>query len=422
MRRFLGLFCLLSSLSAVSQNDFRAGFIINHQQDTISGYIDYRGNKTNSEKCFFKSELDSEDKITYTPQEIQSYRFIDSKYYVAQRFETKEGSKMVFTEYLIDGIVDFYYYFDSEGGHYLIDCDGELRPLNNEEVETYENHHTYKSESKEYVGLLRYAFRDSPTLMRKAGSKPLNHKNLINLGSQYHAEVCADESCIVYEKKLPAATVNFGPLIGGQLVWLRSGENAYRDASRYLNGNTYSSNPYGLAGLFVRINLPNLDERVYFQYEISYQRWTASSLNVEHLEIYDIDRRNYIVFDNQMVSNSLVWRFHFPNKKLRPILAAGVFMDFIVDQDGYRDQTIHYHDGGPYDGEVFYYPTGRYELSSSNVGVNSGIAFGSGLVYQTAKKREIHMDLKYQLGLGYFGKMSSHQLLFTLGYGLIKRK
>ncbi|MBU2915944.1 PorT family protein [Reichenbachiella agariperforans] len=422
MRRFLGLFFLLSSLSAVSQNDFRAGFIINHQQDTISGYIDYRGNKTNSEKCFFKSELDSEDKITYTPQEIQSYRFIDSKYYVAQRVETKEGSKMVFTEYLIDGIVDFYYYFDSEGEHYLINSDGSLRELKNEERKVYKNYDTYFHMSKEYVGLLKYSFYESPTLMRRAETTSLNHKSLIEIANQYHTEVCSEEECIIYEKKVQKTRVNIGPLVGTQMVFLRSGDDFPTDR-RYLNQNTYSSTrPSFLGGLFVRFGMPSVDERLFVQYELSYQRWSATGVNVYYNKIYDIDWQNEITFQNSLVSNAIALRFHFPKPRLKPVLMIGSFVDYYLDQDYYRLSTVYDHNNGSESDREASYNRGKIDLVGKEKKINLGLTFGGGVFWKTNKNWELHADLKYRFGAIYYESMFSNQVMVTVGMGLVKGK
>ncbi|MCV9388059.1 hypothetical protein [Reichenbachiella ulvae] len=352
----------------------------------------------------------------FSPKDIKAYRYTDSKYYISEHIETADGSKQIFIEYLIDGIVDIYYYFDDTGGHYLIDSDGKLLPLEIKEREVYKDYNTYIMESKEYVGLLKYSFSQSPTLMRKAETARLDHKSLISLSYQYHQEVCADQSCVIYEKQMPSVLVNFGPLIGSQMVWLKSGENAYPNDRRYLNGNFYTSTPSAIIGIFARINLPNVDERVHLQYEASYQNWSATALNSRYSDIYNSDIRNEVTFDNQLFSNSIMLRFHFPSSRLRPVIALGGFVDYIISNDFYRDRSVYQYDDG------VLLPVGRIELLDPYQQFNYGFAVSSGLLCQTANKREVHLDLKYQFSPNYYISMTSHQVLLTLGYSLIKMK
>lgn len=410
---------ILFSFSSYGQNDFREGYIISWDQDTTYGFIDYRGNRMNSERCFFKNTLD-DTRSEYGPNDIKAYRFLDSRYYVSKKVETIDGSRIIFIEFLIDGIVDVYYYYDQSGEHYLIDSDGTLRPLKNEEKEVYQYYNTYKKESKEYVGMLKYAFNQSPVIMQKAELAQLNHNSLIKLANQYHTEVCADDACIIYEKKLPKFKLNFGPLVGLQNVWITSTSNSFPVEREYLNGNVYSSKPSVLAGVFLRVNLPHLDERVNLQYEVSVQSWNVSDLNVQYSEIYNIDRRNEVTFQSQSISNVLMGRFHFPSKRFRPVMALGGFIDYIYNEDNYRKQSMYNHDGGPYEGGISFYPEGKFDLKSSEKKWNYGMVVSSGLLHLTEWNREIHFDLRYQMGFNNYGKMTSHQVIMSLGFGILK--
>ena len=166
----------------MAQSDYQNGYIITNENDTIYGLINNRGYVKNAKECTFKTGQDSE-KINYTPDMIQAYRFIDGKYYVSKKIKVDEMESQVFLEYLIDGILDIYYYRENEkesynsGDYYFIDNgDGELQFLNNKSYDVlasvWDNNTDpqtiYRKESKRYVGLLKLMTKDSPTLSQES--------------------------------------------------------------------------------------------------------------------------------------------------------------------------------------------------------------------------------------------------------------
>ena len=79
----IGILVFLSIIRLNAQSDFRNGYIIDNNNDTIHGLIDYKGNHANAKKCIFKKDNNSQNQI-FTPEEIKGYRFTDSKYYVSK--------------------------------------------------------------------------------------------------------------------------------------------------------------------------------------------------------------------------------------------------------------------------------------------------------------------------------------------------
>ena len=95
---------LLTSFGVWAQRDYRKGYIITNEQDTIYGWIDYRGNMRNAKICSFKKR-EADRATEYTPLDIAAYRFIDSKYYVSTTIVGANEQKHVFLEYLVNGMV-----------------------------------------------------------------------------------------------------------------------------------------------------------------------------------------------------------------------------------------------------------------------------------------------------------------------------
>ena len=78
------LFILLISPTSFSQNDFREGYYITWKNDTVYGLIDYRGEARNSKVCVYKSNKQAKVK-QFSPNDIQGYRYTDSKYYIDRK-------------------------------------------------------------------------------------------------------------------------------------------------------------------------------------------------------------------------------------------------------------------------------------------------------------------------------------------------
>ena len=202
---------LISNIMA--QSDFRPGYVVGLAKDTTFGYIDYKGDRANSEYCLFRKDPGAVE-TRYTPDRITAYRFADSKYYVSRSVKKGEKSEPRFLEYLINGVVDFYYYRDNEGDHYLLDTgDGCLAELKDQEKNLTADNRVYARTAKEYVGVLKYAFRQSPGISKEVEDISLDRKSLIKVAHKYHNEVCKDNVCIIYEKKLLAFHIIIGPVV-----------------------------------------------------------------------------------------------------------------------------------------------------------------------------------------------------------------
>jgi hypothetical protein len=65
-------------------------------------------------------------KITYVPNDIMGYRFIDGKYYISSEIEFQGDTVKAFLEYIIKGEISFYFIRIQESDHYYIQKKGVL--------------------------------------------------------------------------------------------------------------------------------------------------------------------------------------------------------------------------------------------------------------------------------------------------------
>ncbi len=103
------VFLLLSNKTVSGQNSYKSGYIVTNNNDTIYGLIKLRSNYLNNRSCDFKkTEDDSPEQLS--PSDIKAYKIEDSKFYISKMISLRDTNRVVFLEFLLDGIVNLYYY------------------------------------------------------------------------------------------------------------------------------------------------------------------------------------------------------------------------------------------------------------------------------------------------------------------------
>ncbi len=96
MQRF-AVFLAIQFLSIgviIAHPAFQEGFIINLSNDTISGYIGFKGNLKKLKSFKFKSELKEAPKI-FSSDEIQAFKINEGSYYVSMPIEIDGQRKFI---------------------------------------------------------------------------------------------------------------------------------------------------------------------------------------------------------------------------------------------------------------------------------------------------------------------------------------
>jgi len=199
---FLFFFLIFNSTMIEAQSDFRPGYIITLQGDSIKGLINYGGDAANAKSCTFKKKI-HQKKVIYTPDQISAYRFYDGKYYISNNSINYKFKTPAFLEYVIKGAVSIYYYKDGERERYFTTKDTLVL-----ELDHYVNAGSIPKEedkidkvSQKYRGQLMYLMKDQPSLFEKLNGISCNSKDLISLTKQYQKLVCPSQECLLYEKK-----------------------------------------------------------------------------------------------------------------------------------------------------------------------------------------------------------------------------
>lgn len=233
-----------------AQKEFLPGYVITNKLDTLHGFINNGTYQENALMCLFRQELESET-LTYLPEDILGYRFVDGKYYVHHHVELNGTKQDVFLEYLIDGQLDIYFITDEQrNGHYFASKEeGKLVELQFGEISKVVDGITLVRDNTQYIGVLNALTQDVPAMQEYTYrlAEP-EHKNLIRYASKYHKMSCGNDDCLVYEK----------PKRSSKYILFHGGSSIFFDNITDL-GTIYAPS-FGLSTLFQQ---PRLSERIY---------------------------------------------------------------------------------------------------------------------------------------------------------------
>ena len=296
-------------LSVFSQSDFVPGFIQITKYDTIFGLIKETGNISNSRECVFRKTL-SEPNQYYYFDDIYGYRFKDGKYYISRKFVSNGDSLTLFLEYLVDGIVDLYFYRDSEGDHYLIEKENlPLKEISRQNKLLYENGTAYLPRSLVHSNIVKYYMYDCPDLFKEIEDINIpQQKNLIQLTKKYHNITCPDKNCIIYQKSLPKFRVDIQPIVGK--TYLKK-DFLFHDYADY-NEDIKSYFQCGIVSYFW---MPNESEKLFFKTGLIY---------IHHKKSYYTNNFGYDMIEERGgIKIPIQFHYQIFKSKVTPVISFG---------------------------------------------------------------------------------------------------
>jgi hypothetical protein len=313
------LLSLIGQPSAFSQTDFKPGYIITLSNDTLAGLIQMQKNSRNAVECNFKTDQQGV-MYCFIPGKIIAYRFTGGKYYVSREIIQKGKPEMIFLEYLVDGIADLFYYRAQEQDYYYIEKDSTgLVELTNELISVFtpeinsnrsEEKKEHQVSGEKYKGVLRYVLQDDPGLSKKIDYCQFGNRSLVKIATNYHADICHDQTCIVYSKSFKKVFF-VGPELG-----LRVSKLTFTFADEY------SRDAFIEGGIAFRFAPQFMHYRWNLLLGVKFDHPQYKGMFTEHRasgSTMDYD----IYLSSQMIHVPLKAEYTFPLRKIKPILAIG---------------------------------------------------------------------------------------------------
>lgn len=244
------LFFILSITELAAQSDFRQGYIITMDHDTVYGEIDYRANSHNYRSCLFKKENTI---TTYLPSELRGYRYLNDKYYASLLLEE------AFVEVLVAGELSLYKYNKE---FYVQRTGGELYKLefNKSSVEK-EGGAVHRVDSR-WKGILSHLTSDCEQHMEAIRGLRLHETSLTRFVIKYHQ--CTGRDYEDYKVAKPWTESRLRLTTGFTLSSIRPGPEI--DLYGEFADLYQSVDPY--IGLVFSVASPRLSEKITMQTEL----------------------------------------------------------------------------------------------------------------------------------------------------------
>ena len=242
---FIIMLFVFFSQSAYSQSNFKNGYIIKNNGDTLYGLINDVGSNYMCKNCKFKKSKNDIEQ-NFSPKDLNSFRINNGRYFITNKL----NDNLVFIEKVISGKLNIYYFEDLKNNKYFLSKEvGKLEEIPYKEGIIEENGKNYFQKTNKHIGILKYHTQDAPELgnMIEKIDKP-THKNLIALSKEYQKITQKNKEYIVYNEKIWHFKMDIEPIIGVNTI---------------INHSNFVSSSYLQYGAITHFWLPELSENFY---------------------------------------------------------------------------------------------------------------------------------------------------------------
>jgi len=339
LKSFIFVLAFIVSLGVVGQDNFKKGYVITLESDTLFGKINDAGGYKNSRLCTFKQY--KKHKVTeYLPGEIKGYRMNDDKYYISKPVAGNEQGKYRFMEVLVEGNVNLYHDRKStENAFYIQKKGGDLIPLSYQvgqlRYKPEENvaviySPTYTLHNRIYKDTLRYVFKDSKDILARVENVEYDPKSLSRITKDYIAEKCSGPNCINYERNLRLYRPRLG-FYGGMALtnieFLPSVLGKYTKLEPHsIISKTFNTYPLGI---FVNFPFPMLNDKLSFQLEVQSNRMNYDEIFESNISLNE----DTVGISTNSIGIPLMIKYELFRGFITPSLGIGKSFNFVYDSE-----------------------------------------------------------------------------------------
>ncbi len=366
MARYLYIVLLLMfSVTLTAQTDYRPGFVITDNNDTIEGFINYSTEKDNYFQCKFKKEISAfRTFYTYTAEEIKAYYIYNKRYYESREMPTLAGDKRVFVEVLVRGDITVLKYRNQ----FIIEKNNEYYNLNYLK-DTAQKHR----QLIEYHKILHELLAGCEKIHATIDNTSLERNSLIKLFEKYYS--CINKPYEIYVSRFTLPDITFGILLGVNIssVNFQSGSSEFD----YLTGDwNYSVKPLFGARFFIESFKRNKHLSVFSGVSIYQTKFFSEKITSVNNELETNQIR--IDYFTLKIPIGLYHRFNF--RKFSPFLNFGLANSFNLFSDTERKIL-----------------EGNQNKETINVNFYQyGFFIGGGFSYEVNNKYELFTEVRYE--------------------------
>ena len=346
-----------------AQEYFIPGYIINNNDDTITGQINYRFLSNNPEYITFKSSTDSFG-IKYKPSDIKEYSIFRKNYKsayveidtteknndrnkITESFNVETKMDSVFLQALILGEKSLFLHSSSTNNdNFYIKTDSSYQLLYYKKYKKKVNGETKYYDNKKYVGQLMVYLKSCPTLGTEISNTDYKKESLMRVFKNYH--ICMSEEPDLESKSIALYLLtnyfkaDFGVLGGVTNSSITFIEESTTSALpyQYLLVNNYKNSINPTFGIFLSIE-PNKSKIKYTVHnELLHRKYSFSSNFNLNYNLTDYSTYSF-GFDYTLwnLNNILQLRKNIGNTFV--YVSGGISHNFLtIDYSNYRSVEI----------------------------------------------------------------------------------
>jgi hypothetical protein len=313
--RLVCIVCLLLP-SFIFAQDYRPGYVIKNNKDSVSGFISYAAEKKNSKYCKFRPTRRGKSEV-FTPNDLLAYGFNGDKQYESMTIADLSVKKKVFVKVLARGPLQLYQYQKS----FLARKDS-LILLPSPKSKVIETSQGLRSkEDARFIGLMNFLISDCNL---SANETRYTEFELTNLVNNYNR--CKGVEPF-YKKPKPIFRANYSLTAG----YVQSNLEVEVDdplMSGLVHTQFKTSNTV-VGGLGVDLSSPRIFDRVFFTLDLFYVKDFYQAYDQRTQSTTTIHRD--ITMDFTSIKMPFGFKYNFLKDANTPHVKAGFFLGFLVD-------------------------------------------------------------------------------------------
>ncbi len=382
---FVAFLFLITSTASFAQSDFKAGYVVLLQGDTVSGFLDDRGDVRNAQRATFRASADAEKK-SYLPTDITSYQ-VGSRIYRAAQVIDQGQPQAVFLELINDGNLRLLYWKDSKDKDHLYVQKAEAEPqeLTNEKKKVKQNGKAYIFYARAYVNTLNALTADCGGPATE--SLRYNLKAIASYVGAYNT--CKGGEAYSSAKPAVKASITKSVYAG-----LNHSEVVTAGNAKFSETNSRT----GLnAGIGFHVNFPN--RKFHFDLLAEYNRKGAEA------------EKERINFDLHYLNVSPGIGYVYPKGRLKPMLGAGFVAGYLLNSKASAYTRTSYEK------QIRLFDS---MTDNSEVAYEVGYEGRAGVKYALANDLQLLLKIRFARTLVPFSFRSStyHNHVFSLQAGM----
>jgi hypothetical protein len=315
-----------------SQTEFKPGFVILQEQDTLNGWVNDKEGIGQYSTCEFRNSEDGQT-IEYNPKDILGYGVRGRSLYLSRSVPLDViPDDSVFVEVMVFGELSLFKY---RSYFFVNKNNGKLQYLKNTR-ETYVLYGKKRfKEKKEFLGLLSFLMQDCEKVRSKLKNTKLRTRSLTDIVEEYNS--CRGWSPETFKDELPWTRFNY--MLNGGYAFSSIEFSSDLAKDFYLTGDWTNGNSF-VAGAAVDISSPRIYESLFIHIGAFYSESYYVLDDVRGGAI--IREYNFAEIDLKKINIPVGLKYELFQKKWVPYIGVGINYIHHLDQSFYREFERQY--------------------------------------------------------------------------------